>query len=294
MKKLKNYLLLLAVGAVSFGAVSCKKNEDGNDPTITATAEKTTLSPDESTNISIIVNADEGSKIKTVKVDEVTPGTSTPSNLLSESPNSATYSKVYKYTVPKNATGTKNIVVTATDDKDRTTTKSITITIVSSGPLDNCGTVSLGNADNGQDGSFYATSDCKVYKSAEAATNANEIDFVHFYGAQNKASLASPNDQSLRSFDRKFKAFNDQNIKRTTNFKKAAAGFDFAGATASTVKAAFDASTGNSLTLVPDLATGDMILFQTQDGRYGVIKITNITGDANTSGNLTAEIKTQK
>jgi hypothetical protein len=78
-----------------------------------------------------------------------------------------------------------------TDKNDLTASGSFTIT-VSGGPIKTW-TKTLGSW-NSNTGSSFASITGDVYQIAEAKANSEKIDFLYYYGANNLATLAAPDD----------------------------------------------------------------------------------------------------
>lgn len=146
--------------------------------------------------------------------------------------------------------------------------------------------VLMGAHQNATDGSFMDAATGTVYKVAEAASNDTKIDFIYYYGATNKASLAAPSDATVLEFNSLGVA--NWGTKNATKLSTVA-GADYDSYTTNEeLSAAVDAENPSG-TLSNELSVNDVILFTTADGIKGAIKVTAIT--AETTGSITLSVK---
>ncbi len=144
----------------------------------------------------------------------------------------------------------------------------------------------MGAHENATDGSFMDAATGTVYKVAEAATNDSKVDFVYYYGATNKVTLAAPSDASVLEFGSLGVA--NWGTKNETKMATVA-GADYSSYTTNDeLSAAVDAESPSG-TLSNELAVDDVILFTTADGIKGAIKVTAV--EASTTGTITLSVK---
>src|SRR5690554_37699 len=75
--------------------------------------------------------------------------------------------------------------------------------------------VLLGSQASNTVGSFYATSTNEVFTVKEAAENADLVDFIYFFGNDNRAAIAAPADDDVQSV---FESIADWSVKNETIF----------------------------------------------------------------------------
>ena len=129
MKKL--FLALVCFASVAFFA-SCNP---AGEPTITMTADKTTITSGETVSFTIQAdaNVDSQKDLKNVKLDVVSNGENIYTN--TEDVNAATYSKVYELEMSGNEGDEFVVTATVTDVAGKTQTASVTITIEAAAAL---------------------------------------------------------------------------------------------------------------------------------------------------------------
>jgi hypothetical protein len=297
MKTQKKYLLFLLLGLVSF-TFSCKKDDTttpDNNPTITATADKSSVKAGDVVTFSITANSGaSGSKLKTLTFEESIPGTSSftkirPDSTLVGSPTNFGYN--FKYTVPASSED-KTIRFTITDADNATGSVSKTLSYGSNASLKECSNVNLGN-QNSTGGSSFSTSDCGIFIANDAKNNSAKIDFIHYNGDKNGPTIAAPDDADLQgSFDNKFHTTTWGTINGT-RFKKLS-GFNFDNATSASIKDAYNSTTGDGDSYAKTLGINYIIGFKKANGQYGVFRVEKITGTNTTAGAITLTVKTQQ
>ena len=290
MKMYRKFILFLLVGQLAF-AYSCKKDDDNTvqKPTLTVTTDKSSAAVGETVNINITASGPSGVNLKSMKIEEVIAGTSGTVVLKDSTLKAANIGYTYAYTIPSGASGTKEVKVTVTDNNSQTTTKSVSITVTaSSAALRDCGTKVLGNQQS-TTGSFFATSNCTVYTVSQAQANQNIVDFVHYFGATNNATIAAPNDAGANQFTT-FQ-LNTWSNKNATTFKKVL-NFNYDAATTATVQDAWN-NGGTAMSSATDLNVGNNVVFKTASGKYGVFQVAQLSGNSTTSGTMTIKVKAQ-
>jgi hypothetical protein len=281
MKAIKKLVLFLLVGtmAANYG---CNKEETQDNPNLSVTASKTTASPGDVVDIAITTSS--AGRVDRLLIQERTQGSSVPGTLLDSAVKQANFGYTHHYTVPNNATAPIDIVVTVTDDKAQTTTKTVTITVTGNGNLSTCDNKTLGSYDN-TTGSFFSAKTCTVYTVGEAKNNQSAVDFIYFYGTTNFATIAAPDDADANTIST-FQ-LNTWTTKNATRFKTVS-GFDYANATGSSITLAWTTG-GAEMSKINNLGVGQMFLFKTTDGRYGVAKVNSISGTS--AGTINLDVK---
>lgn len=270
MKAIKKLVLFLLVGtmAANYG---CNKDETQDNPTLGVTANKTTASPGD--NVDIAITTSSAGRVDRLLIQEKAPGSSVPGTLLDSAIKQANFGLTYHYTVSSSASNSVDVIVTVTDDKGQTTSKTVTITIAGGGNLATCDNKTLGSYDN-TTGSFFSAKTCTVYTVSEAKNNQAAVDFLYFYGSSNFATIAAPDDADANTIST-FQ-LNTWTTKNATRFKTVS-GFDFTNATPTSITVAWTAG-GAESSKINSLGVGGMFLFKTADGRYGVAKVNSISG----------------
>jgi hypothetical protein len=291
MKSVKKLFLFAFVGMVGF-AYSCKKNTDVQDPQVTVSLTPTSGAAGDQITISVVASADPSRNITKLVVDAISSNPVGSVNILDSTLKKNNVGYTYTYTIPSGNTGTIQIKATVTDDGSVTASGTADITITSAQQLRDDGSSDMGAQNNTGKGSFYSTSEGTVYLSAAAKTNQAKVDFVYYYGTNNMATLAAPSDASVDGGSGHIDlGIQTWTVKNGTMFKKTS-GADYDNATASSVELAYNNASASADTKANTLASGDIIAFKTGNGKYGLIRITNITGTD--TGSCTVEVKVQK
>ncbi len=180
------------------------------------------------------------------------------------------------------------IKIQATDKDNQTASKNFTINHGGevAGPI-NTWNETLGSYDSNT-GSSFATSNGEVYTWADATANSELIDFLYFYGATNEATLAAPDNSDAESVFTGLDGWDTQNATRFKETTLAASDFDDVDDDAVIVAEA----EGANLTKVNQLAQGDIIAFETEDGKKGLVKIGSI--DTGAAGTMDISVKVQQ
>ncbi len=146
--------------------------------------------------------------------------------------------------------------------------------------------VIMGANENDDYGSFLGTSNGTVYTVSLAYENQGAVDIIYYYGSENKATLAAPDDAGAAEFS----VYNLSNwsTKNETRFTSTLS-TDF-----SAVESSDDIDglvSSPSATSAKDLSVDDVVGFVTDAGKKGVAKVTAIT--TGTTGTITIEVKVQ-
>ncbi len=134
--------------------------------------------------------------------------------------------------------------------------------------------VALGSWDD-PIGSFFATSEGLAYTVAQTAIPSTQakIDFLFFKGATNGNTLASPDDIDANTIsDLKLNLWTNKNQTRFNTTAISTADFDAIGTNYVFPNFNLNLQT----TKANQLAVGDVVLFKTQGGKLGLIKIVSL------------------
>ncbi len=140
----------------------------------------------------------------------------------------------------------------------------------------------LGN-QNADEGSSYSTSTNETFIVSEAKENSDIVDFIHYNGDSNNASIASPDGEGVAEFS--VFDLDMWDTLNSTRFKTTEVNFEDISDDALIVTAA----DGADLKEVTDLSVDDVIAFVTGAGKKGVFKVSALTEE-----NITLEVTVQK
>lgn len=129
---------------------------------------------------------------------------------------------------------------------------------------------------NDATGGFFATSTGDVYSRNQlvnSPANQAKIDFLFFKGATNLNTIASPDDATANTITEfQLAAWTEKNQTRFNEIDMPVAQFD-----AIDEKFVFPAfNMGTQTTIVNNLQEGDVIMFKTEVGKLGLIKIVDL------------------
>ncbi|MBN8706623.1 MAG: hypothetical protein J0L62_12175 [Bacteroidetes bacterium] len=286
MKKLA--YLLSALLIASIGLVGCDTEEEKEGPTITdLKVNGTPVTGDAVTqkagSVTITFTVSDDNKVANYTV--LAGSTSQKS----EKVDAASKEVTLTYTLVSSVI----ITINATDDDDKTTTRTFNLNKDSN--LSSYSTKLLGAQSNDASGSFLATVTGNVYKQAEAKTNSSVVDILYYFGATNEATLAAPNDASAATI------YNNATTGLQTWTKTNATTFKVTTLTETqftniaddeAVKAAYDAVTTGADSKANLLTVSKIVAFKTEAGKYGLAHVaTIVTG---TSGSITINVKVGK
>jgi hypothetical protein len=185
---------------------------------------------------------------------------------------------------------------TVTDNNDLSASESFNITVEQTGGPINTWTKTLG-AHQSATGSSFASITGDVYQMDDAKAHSALIDFLYYYGANNHATLAAPDDATAATvFNNANNGLATWSTKNSTKFK-----------TTSLTTAEFDAiandllitsnATGATDSYKKDLTEGNVIAFitdadKTGGSKMGLIKIVSIADEA--AGTMEISVKVQQ
>lgn len=143
------------------------------------------------------------------------------------------------------------------------------------------------SADNGL---TYSVEDVVSGASVTSA----DIDFGYYYGATNRASLASPAEYPREIYDLTSTGANWNDVNATA-FRPVnnlnLDGFNaITEADAAILVQEYEISSGD-VGQINDLAAGDLFAFRTVDNRYGVLRVLEIVGTDGSDGQISLEVK---
>lgn len=150
-------------------------------------------------------------------------------------------------------------------------------------------TVKLGAQENTTIGGFYSFSEKKVYTMELASANQAKIDLLCFYEEGNDIALASPGSNITGIFtgDYSVELWETKNTTRFCLSALTVAEFDAIKDGDATIETQFN--TEENFRKAKLLKVGDIYAFQTQDARFGLLKVTAVTQGA--TGTLEFEYK---
>jgi hypothetical protein len=190
--------------------------------------------------------------------------------------------------------GSEDFECTVWDKNDKSSTISFTVTTTPATSNITTYEDKILGAQDSNTGSSFASADGTVYMLADAKENSAEIDFMYFYGQNNLATLAAPDDSDaalvfnnvqngLQTWD----VLNDTRFKETT---LSSADFNAINSSTQLVTVA-TLPTAPDQTKINNLAVGKVLAFETVDELYGLIRIDKINGT--TDGSIEITVKVQ-
>jgi len=142
-------------------------------------------------------------------------------------------------------------------------------------------------------GSSFASITGTVYNMTDAKTHADEVDFLYYYGTNNAATIAAPDDADAATvFDNPAVGLQTWSVLNSTRFATTnMTPTDFDGILNDLAIVAA-AQTADKTTVI-NLDVNDVIAFKTDAGKMGLIKVVSIDGLA-ADGTITLDIKVQE
>lgn len=287
MKKLCILFVLVAFIAASGIMISgCKKTEN-NPPTITYTGIVNGQSyfKDQVLTFTVTINSNDGdlktltinpinvlppTVVATVPTDVIDPvATTSPLNF-----KSGNHSISITFNANLNTAGQVTLQFVVTDSNDETAQATVVITVIQ--PNIVAHSLELGDQASAT-GSFGASYEGEVYTLTQASSNYAKIDIIYFYNTTFGDAFYSPDDSDIQNetwggvID--WANWTPKNSTRFTYITDT--NFDFANATyADIITAAAGATDYKAI----DLQIGNVFGFITTNDRYGILRITNISG----------------
>lgn len=190
--------------------------------------------------------------------------------------------------------GNEEIICTVWDQNNRISTISFTITTTPAPPNITTYEDILLGAQNSSIGISFATGNGTVYNLADAKDNASEIDLMYFYGATNLAILAAPDDIDAQMvYDDPTNGLGTWDVLNNTRFKATtlSSGEFNMITTLTQLIAIVVIPSAPDQTKISSLAIGQVLAFETWDGKYGILRVDNLTGA--TDGSIEITVKVQ-
>jgi hypothetical protein len=177
------------------------------------------------------------------------------------------------YSIQFIGVGNATLTFRVTSEGGLTAEKILNVTVIEAGvAIRKVTEIELGSWDD-PIGSFYNTVDDVVYTVSTAKQNQDKVDFLFFKGAVNLNTLAAPDDEDANTIATY--ELSDWTTKNQTRF-------NLSDMTAQTFDAIEDLHAfpefdeTNALTKVNNLEIGDVVMFRTEAGKHGYIKIVDI------------------
>lgn len=145
-------------------------------------------------------------------------------------------------------------------------------------------TVTLGAQDNTTIGGFYSITNNKIYTLEKAFENQETIDFLCFYELtethQNYTTIASPGANIKEIFAGDYDFENWDTTKTTYLYQLVESEFtpeqfDALTETDAIIESLYDEE--NAKRKAKDLQVDDIYAFKTEDGSFGIFKVTSVT-----------------
>jgi hypothetical protein len=189
-------------------------------------------------------------------------------------------------------TGTTYLYFEVDESSSAFSRKVLTINATGTAGVNTYSNVVLGAQTNAAP-SRLSSATGQLYTACDASANINDIDITYAaLGASASPTILSNPEREVKGLSTEAKNCDDTAGSNTsggpgTTFSKSS-GTDFNGATDATLQAL--TVSGSSQSVV--VAQGDIVAFQTKDGRKGLIKVEDVV--AGTSGSLKISVKVQR
>jgi hypothetical protein len=300
---MKKLLLLLSIVLITGAAfiTSCSKsdtNPTSQPPTINFVAKTGYLSGDATVttgsvikvNVIAFANTTSGAKLTKLTITRVQNDNPTVALDTAISLSSLNFEITTKASTTP---GTEKWFYRVTDKDNETAEVSLTVTTVnSSGPI-NTFTMKILGAQQSSTGSSFASASGDVYSLANAKANQTLIDWLYYYGANDEATIAAPDDDNaLTVFNDPTNGLPTWSIRNATRFNILSDAINWEAITDDQVileqynLGAVDGSR------IIGLGVGNYLVFKTASGKKGLIRVDAITtGD---TGEITISVKVQQ
>ena len=291
MKTMKKTNILSGLGVISIAILvtACDGISTNPGPDFTMNNTSIVLEPGETTaSITGSINADAG--LASVVVTKVVGASEQEiGNYNSFDSAPITTDDDISYVVNLTVTDIEeNCTVTleATDNEDNVSSVSVDIEVADIALFE---VVLMGAQSNADYGSTASLTTGEVFKitGGEAANNSDLVDIVYYYGSR-LAALYSPSQEDIQAVGAfNITSWNNVNTTLLGESTLSATGFD------DLATAAEIAGAGTpDLDVVPDLALDDVIVFETESGKKGVFKVSELNTGA--SGDITISVKIER
>ncbi len=277
---MKNAAHLIVI--ILFLITSCKKDDISDiKPVIsieTGTgliSENVTLAAGQQYQVHVIASAENGENLTNLIIK------SNNTRVFDNGYNTPTLSEIITLTKTTEETETLTFIIRNKARLADSLTITLTKEIKEPGEITRINSVVLGCHENTSIGNYYSIGNNLVYTQAEAFNNQNVIDILYFFdAAEDKNTLGSP-AANVSDIITGNEAPDQWELKRTTRYTRAPLDID---------DEVFNNSTNDQLILehlftdggrkAKQLKAGDFYGFVNEEGKYGIIKIENITAQA--------------
>lgn len=283
MKKL-NWLLVSALflGATFFTGCEEDPLTEDDDITVSAPNLPETVEVGDATDLTFSVIAE--ARIESIELRKGVDVLDTKEDGFT---NNTSDNYVYTYTATEAEAGTTvSFRLVVTDKKDNVENYDFSIEVESlAATIDEFTAIIMGAHEN-EIGSFLDVLTGTVYTTSEAADNQEDVDIVYYYGNENEATLAAPDDAGASEFNiYNLDGWTTKNSTRftdilSTEFSEILSSDDIDGLVASP-----------SATKANQLSVGDVVGFTTVSGKKGVAQVDDI--ETGTTGSITINVKVQ-
>jgi len=188
-----------------------------------------------------------------------------------------------------NITANTTLKVTANDKDAQFTSESIDIEVTEGVELATFTAVLMGAQSNADYGSTASLTTGDVYEitGGEAATNSAMVDIVYYYGSR-LAALYSPSQSDIQQVS----LYNIPNWSTINDTKLALSALSSGEFDDVTYESDLESAGTPTLDVIPELAVDDVIVFETDSGKKGVFKVTDL--DTGNDGTIEILIKVQE
>lgn len=299
--------MMMLFVASTFVLTSCTSDEDVKDVELTMIPAATSGTHFVSDTLSITLNAkgNADNKLKSIKITKAIAGQAGVITMYENTKLSGTdFIYQLKDTFQSGEVGINTITITLTGEKGNAQTKTYTATVNAIGLIESTGSpVSLfGQGAGAETQQFISLGGFTTYTIAEATASSNDalknnIDLAFYYGATNKHVLSSLDDATMHTLYTGLSSFwTSADNKRITGLYKANGQLNYATVEASgSDKDLLLFAAGKTFSkTITNLAVNDLILFKTNDGKYGLLKITAADGNTTSTAQLSFDGLVQK
>jgi 5-hydroxyisourate hydrolase-like protein (transthyretin family) len=191
-----------------------------------------------------------------------------------------------------NVAGNETIAFKVTDTDGETQEIALNITTEETGGQINYFVQKILGAQQNINGCAFASSDGFVYHLADAKINSDKVDWVYFYGVISFAAIAAPDDVTAGTvYNDPVNGLQTWFVTNSTRFKKITTVVDWDAITndATILQLTEEGVTESKIN---NLTVGDIIGFKTEPGKFGLIRVDNITGTS--AGTIEISVKVQQ
>lgn len=293
------FMLFMAVAGMSL-MTACSDDDDGDDPQPEPnkpslqfigsgdfTADDATVDSGETVKFSWVAESGDN-ELKEVRITGgQNGGTVFDSTNLSDN-NANSYQD--EIAIVMTEIGEHTYTFEVLDQNDLKTSKSITITVNQNAKLNSYDQRLMGAQNNGQYGSFYATSQDSVYFASNfEEKNDIYIDFIYYYGSNNEATIAAPADPTMSDFTNTYGAdeWDDRNETKYLKVSESFSSFDSEG----DLQQYRSQLASSSKTKANQLSSNNVYAFLTEKGKIGALTVNNI--DSQQGGFIDISVKVE-